>query len=69
MMAKGLLQAGAKVYITSRTPADCDAKVEELSIYEDCKGIVAMWRPLQTHNNLRQRPLYATSKEDRQIDS
>ncbi|WP_159819188.1 SDR family oxidoreductase [Colwellia sp. 20A7] len=41
MMAKGLLQAGAKVYITSRKLADCDAKVEALSIYGDCKGIVA----------------------------
>jgi NAD(P)-dependent dehydrogenase (short-subunit alcohol dehydrogenase family) len=33
MMARGLLQAGASVYISSRKPEACNAAVEELSKY------------------------------------
>jgi NAD(P)-dependent dehydrogenase (short-subunit alcohol dehydrogenase family) len=36
MMAQGLLQAGAKVYITARTAEDCEQTADELSQYGIC---------------------------------
>jgi len=41
MIAEGLLQAGAKVYITSRKPADCEAAAAEMSRIGTCIGIAA----------------------------
>lgn len=41
MIAKGLLLAGAKVYITSRKQEDLDPKVAELSQHGACIGIIA----------------------------
>lgn len=41
MIAKGLLLAGAKVYITSRKQEDLEPKVAELSQHGACIGIVA----------------------------
>lgn len=41
MMAKGLLQAGAKVYITARTADDCQKTADELSQYGICESLPA----------------------------
>jgi NAD(P)-dependent dehydrogenase (short-subunit alcohol dehydrogenase family) len=41
MMAKGLLQAGAKVYITARTAEDCQQTADELSQYGLCESLPA----------------------------
>jgi NAD(P)-dependent dehydrogenase (short-subunit alcohol dehydrogenase family) len=41
MMAKGLLQAGAKVYITARTAEDCQQTADELSQYGICESLPA----------------------------
>ncbi|CAH0992141.1 Rhamnolipids biosynthesis 3-oxoacyl-[acyl-carrier-protein] reductase [Sinobacterium norvegicum] len=41
MMAQGLLQAGAKVYITARKADPCQQAAEELSQYGDCVAIPA----------------------------
>ena len=41
MMARGLLQAGAKVYITARTAEDCQQTADELSQYGICESLPA----------------------------
>ena len=41
MIARGLLQAGAKVYICSRKQAACEAAAAELSGYGQCVTLVA----------------------------
>lgn len=41
MIAQGLIQAGAKVYITSRQTEDLDQKVAQFGQYGQCLGIVA----------------------------
>ena len=41
MLARGLLERGAKVYISSRKAEICDAAAEELSAYGECISIVA----------------------------
>jgi len=41
MIAKGYLQAGAKVYISSRNAEACDNAVKELSVYGQCIAIPA----------------------------
>ena len=41
MMAQGLLQAGAKVYITARTVEDCQQAAGELSQYGICDSLPA----------------------------
>ena len=41
MMAEGLLQAGAKVYITARTAEDCQKTADELSQYGICESLPA----------------------------
>ncbi len=41
MMAQGLLQAGAKVYITARTVKDCQRAVDELSQFGLCEALPA----------------------------
>src|SRR3954449_6174599 len=41
MIARGLLQAGARVYISSRKAAACAAAQEELSAYGDVLAIPA----------------------------
>ncbi len=41
MMAQGLLQAGAKVYITARTVEDCQQAADELSQYGVCESLPA----------------------------
>ena len=41
MMAEGLLQAGAKVYITARTVEDCQKTADELSQYGICESLPA----------------------------
>jgi NAD(P)-dependent dehydrogenase (short-subunit alcohol dehydrogenase family) len=41
MMAQGLLQAGAKVYITARTVKDCQQAADELSHYGLCESLPA----------------------------
>ena len=39
MLSRGLLQAGAKVYIVSRKPQACDEAVAELSQYGECVAL------------------------------
>lgn len=39
MISRGLVQAGAKVYVVSRKAATCDAAVEELSAFGTCIGL------------------------------
>ena len=41
MISRGLLQAGAKVYVNSRKKANCDAAVAELSAFGDCIALPA----------------------------
>jgi NAD(P)-dependent dehydrogenase (short-subunit alcohol dehydrogenase family) len=41
MMAQGLLEAGAKVYITARTPEVCQEAADELSQYGLCESLPA----------------------------
>ena len=41
MIARGFVEAGAKVYISSRRPADCAAVEAELSKVGECIGIAA----------------------------
>jgi len=41
MMAEGLLQAGAKVYITARTAEDCQKAADELSQFGICESLPA----------------------------
>ena len=41
MIARALLQAGAKVYITSRKVDDLNAKIAELAPLGECEGLVA----------------------------
>lgn len=41
MMAEGLLQAGAKVYITARTVEECRQAADELSQYGVCESLPA----------------------------
>jgi NAD(P)-dependent dehydrogenase (short-subunit alcohol dehydrogenase family) len=41
MMAQGLLQAGARVYITARTAEVCQQAAVELSQYGDCEAMPA----------------------------
>ena len=41
MMAQGLLQAGAKVFITARTAEDCRQAADELSEYGICESMPA----------------------------
>lgn len=40
MIARGLLQAGARVYIASRDAAACRKVSAELSVWGDCEGLV-----------------------------
>lgn len=42
MIAKALLQAGAKVYITSRKPEDLEQQVEEFNKIGSCVGMKPM---------------------------
>jgi NAD(P)-dependent dehydrogenase (short-subunit alcohol dehydrogenase family) len=42
MMAQGLLQAGAKVYITARKAQACQEMAEELSQYGECIAVPAV---------------------------
>src|ERR1700761_784680 len=39
MIAEGFVRGGAKVYITARKAAACDATADELSQYGDCISI------------------------------
>jgi NAD(P)-dependent dehydrogenase (short-subunit alcohol dehydrogenase family) len=39
MIARGLARAGARVYITSRSAADCRRVSAELSLWGDCEGV------------------------------
>lgn len=41
MIAQGLLEAGAKVYITNRSQNDCDVAAEKLSKYGECIALSA----------------------------
>ena len=41
MIARGLLQAGARVYITSRNPDACAQSAAELSVWGDCRPLSA----------------------------
>jgi NAD(P)-dependent dehydrogenase (short-subunit alcohol dehydrogenase family) len=41
MIAQGLLQAGAKVYVTARKKAACEEAAEELSAFGSCTAISA----------------------------
>lgn len=45
MIAEGLLRAGAKVYITSRKPADVEEAAREMSAIGPCVGIAAEMDP------------------------
>lgn len=45
MIAEGLVRAGARVYITSRKPADCEAAAEELRQFGECFAIPADLSP------------------------
>ena len=41
MMARGLLEFGARVYISSRKAAACEAAAKELSAYGECRSLPA----------------------------
>lgn len=41
MIARGLLEAGASVYLCSRKPAACDAAAEELVAFGTCRSLPA----------------------------
>jgi NAD(P)-dependent dehydrogenase (short-subunit alcohol dehydrogenase family) len=41
MITQGLLQAGAKVYISARSSADCESAARELGKYGECVAIAA----------------------------
>ncbi len=41
MITQGLLQAGAKVYISARSEADCEQAAKELGEYGECVAIAA----------------------------
>ncbi|NVE00061.1 SDR family oxidoreductase [Massilia sp. BJB1822] len=41
MIARGLLQAGARVYISARDPEVCARSAAELSLWGDCRAIAA----------------------------
>ncbi len=41
MIARGLLQAGARVYISSRDAEACERSAAELSLWGDCRAIAA----------------------------
>ncbi len=41
MIARGFVQAGARVYVSSRSPDACAATAQELSEYGECTGIPA----------------------------
>lgn len=52
MMAQGLLQAGAKVYITARTAEDCQRAADELCQYGLCESIPADINDAQARQKL-----------------
>jgi len=52
MIAAGFLAQGAKVYISSRKPADCDATAQELSAHGECISLPANVATLEGVNAL-----------------
>ena len=64
MMSQGLLQAGAKVYITARTADVCQEAATELSRYGDCEAIPADINDADA----RQRLIASISDGDGKLD-
>lgn len=52
MIARGLAENGARVYITSRSVEMCQATAEEISQYGDCKALPADISSIEGRNSL-----------------
>jgi NAD(P)-dependent dehydrogenase (short-subunit alcohol dehydrogenase family) len=55
MMAQGLLQAGAKVFISARTGEDCRRTADELSEYGECEAFPADINSAEARNRIAER--------------
>jgi NAD(P)-dependent dehydrogenase (short-subunit alcohol dehydrogenase family) len=62
MMARGLLQAGARVVISSRKPDACDEAVQHLSQYGDVRAVPA---DLSSHDECRRLAEEVMASEER----
>ena len=62
MMARGLLQAGARVVISSRKPDACDEAVQHLSQYGDVRAVPA---DLSSHDECRRLAEEVIGSEER----
>jgi len=62
MMTRGLVEAGAKVYISSRSAAACEAYAAEMSAYGTC---IALPMDLSTVENIESLVSQLSEKEDK----